>query len=49
MGFTEALVLVLLVLKLTGVIAISWWLVFLPLIVVYGIVLVFLLLTAAMD
>lgn len=49
MGFTEALVLVLLVLKLTGVIAISWWLVFLPLIIVYGLMLAGLLFVEALD
>lgn len=49
MGFTEALVLVLLVLKLTGVIAISWWLVFLPLIIVYGLLLAGLLFVEALD
>lgn len=31
MGFLEALVAVLMVLKLTGVIAVSWWIVFAPL------------------
>ncbi len=49
MGFTEALVLVLLVLKLTGVIAISWWLVFLPLIIVYGLLLAGWLFVEALD
>jgi hypothetical protein len=40
MGFAEVLVLILLVLKLTGVIAVSWWIVVLPMIVAYSLVLI---------
>ena len=36
MGFIEFLTLVLIVLKLVGVISISWLMVFTPMIVVYG-------------
>lgn len=36
MGFTEILTLILLVLKAFGVINVSWLMVFMPMIVVYG-------------
>lgn len=47
MGFAEVLVLVLLVLKLTGVIAVSWWIVVLPMLVVYGFALLWVFVVAA--
>lgn len=48
MGFTEILTIVFIVLKLTGVIAWSWWLVLLPeLIAVAGYIVVLLLYLAA--
>ncbi|KAA0957715.1 transmembrane Fragile-X-F protein [Planococcus sp. ANT_H30] len=43
MGFLEVLTIIFVVLQLTGVIAWSWWLVFLPLIIAVGIYVVWLL------
>jgi hypothetical protein len=43
MGFCEVLTIVFVILKLTNVIAWSWWLVFSPLIVMYGLSLLILL------
>lgn len=44
MGFAEVLTLILIVLKLVGVISVSWFIVFLPLIIVYGLALALFLL-----
>ena len=46
LGFTDALTILFIALKLTHVISWSWWLVFSPLIIHFGIVVIFLIILA---
>ena len=45
MGFAEFLTIIFVILKVTGFICWSWWLVFIPVIITYGFILIVLILS----